>query len=121
MQYPEEFDFRIIQGESFTLTRTYKDANGAPIDVSGYQATMTIYQDLPCGGNCLLTDGDGITLDINGNVTYTLTDEETPQLPVGGYSYFSFLINGSSSIAFQKGKVSVIGPPPENCGACNVR
>jgi len=113
----KEIDLRIIQGESWSLQQAYLNAGGQPVDLStGYTATMTIQQQAPCGGQVVLAQDDGITLNADSSVDYALTQEETTSMPVGRYSYIAFLNDGTSSIPFFKGMLDVVGLPAQDCG-----
>lgn len=56
------YDLAIEQGATFARTFTWKDENGAAVDISGYTARMKIKDRV--GGSTIvsLTNGSGITL-----------------------------------------------------------
>ena len=63
----------------------YPNVPGAPIDVAGYTARMTIRSSFGDGAGLTLTDAEGIAVGTtDGTFTVTMTAAQTAQLPGSG-------------------------------------
>ena len=78
-----EWDITIEKGSTFTLSLTWQDSNGDPIDITGYSARMQVRQsvsddtallDLTSGG------GDIVLGDAAGTIIVTVSDTDTAAL-----------------------------------------
>lgn len=101
----------IMQGATFTATFTWLDANGEGIDLSTYTAHMQArhnYADLDKTDPVIdITDEDAISLDDEGNIVITLTDEETEVIKSGEYVFDLELTNAGTVTKLLMGKVMV--------------
>jgi hypothetical protein len=82
-------NFEIIQGDTFVLNATYKDADKNPIDLSTFGITFEVRDDF--GGSVVCataTKNNGITLNNTTKaITITMTPEQTKRFTVPKASY----------------------------------
>ena len=82
---PGQFAFSVRAGDTFSRTVTWKDAAGAPVDLTGYAAEFTVTDS--AGAVVLaLTVGQGVTL--GGAAGTVALAAQTAGTAPGGYSYF---------------------------------
>lgn len=77
--WPARFDFEIAAGATFERRLTWRDANGDPIDLTGFEANLTARRSAKTAPAILvLEDGDGITLGgADGTITIRLEAVDT--------------------------------------------
>jgi len=83
------YNFIIEQGVTLTKTFTYTDANGDPIDLTGYDARMQGRATMQSSATVFertTTPANGLTIPIgtDGSIAMTMTATETAELPCGG-------------------------------------
>lgn len=84
------YNATIDQGATFTLQVTYKDENGAPINLTGYTAAMQIRQNYNDSAALitLTSPSDGIVITgATGTINITISAEQTGSLDEGFYVY----------------------------------
>ena len=109
-QLPGSFTFVFYQGATFNPA-IYVEANGIPVNYTGYTAEMTLRD---ASNNIILqmTTSDAISFDSNGNIIFDLSAASTAALPVGTYDYDLLLTSGGNiTIALLSGSAVVIGSP----------
>lgn len=77
----DKYNLSIDAGATYQLVVTWKDGNGAPVNLTGYAARMKLKDTY--GGTTLvsLTDSDGITLGGSaGTVAITISDALTSSI-----------------------------------------
>ena len=73
--------FYIDCGTTFSFESVFKDQNGSPIDVTGYQARLSFKDRVGGTEYFRLTQSDGIAVGTtDGKFTVTITDERTALL-----------------------------------------
>ena len=81
----EEVNFKVIQGDTFTIVVTYKNPNGSVIDITDFTARMDV-RDKP-GGKVLCAsateNNGGIVIDgPNGEITIEFTPAQTKKFTI---------------------------------------
>lgn len=99
----------LAQGSTWSVTLTYKDANGAAINLSGYTAAMQVRASHAASTTVLsLTSGSGITLGgAAGTITITASAATTAAIEAGTYVYDLELTTGSTVTRLVEGSVTV--------------
>lgn len=108
------YDLYIDQGSTFTRTFVYKDADGAPQDLSGYTARMMIRKTHNAAGEPWF-DSDpfpgSLTIPVpaDGSIILTMTDEDTQALPAPAEGVWDLEIDDGSGVIVRliEGKVVV--------------
>ncbi len=78
---PATYNFTIYQGTTFERLLTYKDANNAVVNLSGFSARMKIRKSWGSPVLLELANGSGITLAATTpNLTITVTPVQTAAL-----------------------------------------
>lgn len=87
------YNFTIDQGADFTRSIVWNDANGDPVDLTGYSAQLIAKVRRSDTAPVLnLTDADDISLGTtNGTITITLTETQTEALDFRFAIYDLFL------------------------------
>lgn len=81
---PTTYELHIYQGASWKLEATFKDPNGAVIDLSGYSGELALRRSVQHSDVLLALDvaGGGVVLsDTEPNVVVRITAAETAALP----------------------------------------
>ena len=84
------YNATIDQGATWSVTVTYEDSAGAPINLTGYTAAMQIRQQYSSdvADLTLTTSNGGISITgLTGTVVVNITDEQTGALDEGYYVY----------------------------------
>jgi hypothetical protein len=81
----EEINFKVIQGDTFTIVVTYKNPDGSVIDITDFSARMDV-RDKP-GGKVLCAsatqENGGVTIDgPNGQLTIEFTPSQTKKFTI---------------------------------------
>ena len=97
--HPGRVNFRLYPGATFTEVTSLLDADGEPVDLSGYTASMYIKRDPhdPAPVFALSTDNGGIVLDAQGQITLHLSSTATtpalnPPIDQDGETWFHDLL-----------------------------
>lgn len=103
----------IYQGETYSVSFTWQEPDGTPIDLSAYTARMQIrrnYADADRSEPVLdITDADSITLDDEGNILITVTDDVTEAIAAAhGYVYDLELAHDGVVTKLLAGTVNVL-------------
>ena len=101
----------IHQGADFSAAFTYQDPDGAAINITGYQFTMTMVE-RKAGGDAAATwtsvDGDfAITSAASGTFTLTVPAAETVELVPGTYFYDLNATSSGAVTALAQGPIIV--------------
>lgn len=99
----------LAQGSTWSVTLTYKDANGAAINLSGYSAAMQVRVSHAATSTVLsLTSGSGITLGgAAGTITISVTAIATAAIEAGTYVYDLELVTGATVTRLIEGSLTV--------------
>lgn len=101
----------IQQGETYSVSFTWQESDGTPIDLSTYTAHMQVrrnYADADKTDPVVdITDEDSITLDDEGNIFIVLTDDVTADIAAGTYVYDLELTNDGTVTKLLTGTVNV--------------
>jgi hypothetical protein len=86
----EEVNFKIVQGDTFTIQATYKNPDGSVIDLTDYSAQMDV-RDKP-GGKILCASAtelnNGISIDgENGKINVEFTPSQTRKFTLPNSAY----------------------------------
>ena len=92
----EEVNFKVIQGDTFTISVIYKNPNGTPINLGDYTAKMDV-RDKPNGkvlcASATEANG-GITINDNaGQVTIKFTPSQTKKFTLPTAAHQLKIIN----------------------------
>jgi hypothetical protein len=106
----EEVNFKVVQGDTFTLEVTYKDPNGSAIDLTGYTAKMDV-RDKP-GGKILCASANelnnGIVIDdLNGKIIIKFSSSQTKKFTVPNAAYQLQIDNNQEKITLMQGYLQV--------------
>lgn len=84
MPSPARHTFSVYQGQTWEETLTVENADGSPMDLTGFEARMQIRADLSDTDVILELDGDNGRLEItdaaNGEITLTVSAADTAGL-----------------------------------------
>jgi hypothetical protein len=85
----DNYQISIDQGATYSLALTYKDANGAAINLTGYTAAMQIRTSYEAASTVLsLTSSSGIVITAaTGLLTINITSNQTAALNPSTYVY----------------------------------
>ena len=93
------YDITCEQGTTFNRTLTVKDSNGDARDLSTYTARMHVRRTTASSSTLieLTTENNRISLNSSGQITLSLTANETAALAEGGV-YDLELVDSSSNV-----------------------
>lgn len=99
----------LAQGSTWSVTLTYKDANGAAINLTGYSAAMQVRASHDASSAVLsLTSGAGLTLGgAAGTITISVAAATTATIEAGTYVYDLELTTGSTVTRLVEGSLTV--------------
>jgi len=104
-----EYNFNIVQGDTFNIRLTYQNSDGTPINLTGYSAFMEV-RDKP-GGKILCATAsvsDGITItSASGIVDVSLTSAKTNVFTTPRAAYQVQIDNGQSKYTLLYGWFNV--------------
>lgn len=94
------YDIVATQGSNYSVTLTYKDSNGAAVNLTGYTSRMQVRKVAPSPYAYLsLTSSSGITLGgVAGTVTINISAAALASIPAGSYVYDVELVSGSGAV-----------------------
>ncbi len=97
---PGNYDITIYQGASFSQVFTWKDENGAAINLTGYTARLKVRPAIDSSTVLIsLADGSGITLGgAAGTITVSISATDTAALTAMLGVYDLELISGSGAV-----------------------
>jgi hypothetical protein len=83
------YNFTIEQGVTLNKTFIYADANGDPVDITGYSARMQSRATMQSSATVFertTTPANGLSIPVgtDGAIVMTMTATETAELPCGG-------------------------------------
>lgn len=106
------YNFTIDQGSNWNLNVIYKDANGVPINLTGYTAAMQLRENYnsDVAELTLSTSNGGITITGNlGKLALTATASQTAALSSGFYVYDLEISSGGVVTRIIQGQITVAG------------
>ena len=106
------YNFTIDQGSNWDLNVVYKDANGNPINLTGYTAAMQLRQNYNSDTAVLTlsTSNGGITITgAQGKLVLSATAIQTGALDAGFYVYDLEITSGGVVTRLIQGQVTVAG------------
>lgn len=104
------YNATIDQGATWSVTVTYTDSTGAPINLTGYTAAMQVRQQYSSADPdlTLTTANGGIAITpLTGVVVITMTATQTASLEEGYYVYDVELTSGSFVDRMMQGQLTV--------------
>lgn len=108
-----DYSIKIEAGSTWTMSVTYKDPAGAPIDISGYLARMMVRKKINSPGSPLisLTDASGITITgVDGKLDLLIPAADTALLPEGDWRYdLEIESPGGIVTRLMEGRAEVVG------------
>lgn len=106
------YNFTMDQGSNWNLNVIYKDANGNPINLTGYTAAMQLRQNYNSDTAVLTlsTSNGGITITGNlGKLFLSATAAQTGGLDAGFYVYDLEITSGGVVTRIIQGQITVAG------------
>lgn len=106
------YNFTMDQGSNWDLNVVYKDANGNPINLTGYTAAMQLRQNYNSDTAVLTlsTSNGGITITgAQGKLVLSATAIQTGALDAGFYVYDLEITSGGVVTRLIQGQVTVAG------------
>lgn len=106
------YNFTIDQGSDWNLNVIYKDANDAPINLTGYTAAMQLRQNYnsDTAELTLSTSNGGIVITgALGKLVLTATAAQTGALDSGFYVYDLEITSGGVVTRIIQGQITVAG------------
>jgi hypothetical protein len=99
----------IDQGATWSITFTYKNTDGTPINLTGYSAALQLRTSYDAASAALsLTSGSGIVLGgTAGTIAVTATATQTGALTAGEYVYDLELTSSSVVTRLVQGRITV--------------
>lgn len=96
----EEVNFKVIQGDTFTIVVTYNNPDGSAVDITDFTAKMDV-RDKP-GGKVLCAsaneENQGIVIDgTNGKITVKFTPAQTKKFTLPNSAYQLKIINSATN------------------------
>jgi len=104
------YNATIDQGATWSVTVTYTDSNGAPINLTGYTAAMQVRQnyDSTTADLTLTSPSGGIVITpLTGVVVITMTAAQTEALDEGYFVYDVELTSGSYKDRLIQGQLTI--------------
>jgi hypothetical protein len=106
----EEVNFKVVQGDTFTIVVSYKNPNGTAINLTGAAARMDV-RDKP-GGKVLCAsatqNNGGITIDgPSGQITVEFTPDQTKKFTIPSAAYQLQIDSGGEKITLTQGYLQV--------------
>lgn len=106
----EEVNFKVVQGDTFSIQITYTNPNGSAINLSNYHARMDIRNE-PAGKILCasITEEDGITINgPTGVISVTFSPQETRRFTTPNAAYqLQIASPGEQYTTILKGYLSV--------------
>ena len=97
----EKIDFIIHKGETFRHVLSFKDSDGAALDLTGWTAT---FQVRPFPGSEELIAEAVCEIDAEaGTITLEIADSVTKQIVIGNYAYDLATRDSENTVKFQIG------------------
>lgn len=106
------YNFTMDQGSNWDLNVVYKDANGNPINLTGYTAAMQLRQNYNSDTAVLTlsTSDGGITITgAEGKLVLSATAAQTGALDAGFYVYDLEITSGGVVTRLIQGQITVAG------------
>jgi len=99
----------IDQGATWSITFTYKNTDGTPINLTGYSAALQLRTSYDAASAALsLTSGSGIVLGgTAGTIAVTATATQTGALTAGEYVHDLELTSSSVVTRLVQGRITV--------------
>lgn len=95
----EEVNFKVIQGDTFTIAVTYKNPNGTPINLVDYTARMDV-RDKPNGkvlcASATEANGGIIINDNAGSITVQFNPAQTKKFTLPNSAYQLKIIDNAT-------------------------
>ena len=104
------YNATIDQGATWSVTVTYTDSNGVPINLTGYTAAMQVRQQYSStDADLTLTSPSGgiVITGATGVIVITMTATQTLSLAEGFYVYDVELTSGSFKDRMMQGQLTV--------------
>jgi hypothetical protein len=104
------YNATIDQGATWSVTVTYTDSNGAPINLTGYTAAMQVRQQYnSTDAELTLTSPSGgiVITPLTGIIVITMTATQTAALEEGFYVYDVELTLGTFKDRMMQGQLTV--------------
>jgi hypothetical protein len=104
------YNATIDQGATWSVTVTYKDSTGAPINLTGYTAALQVRQQYSSvdADLTLTSPSNGIVITpLTGVVVVTMTATQTAALAEGYYVYDLELTSGTYKDRLIQGQLTV--------------
>lgn len=104
------YNATIDQGATWSVTVTYKDSTGAPINLTGYTAALQVRQQYSSvdADLTLTSPSNGIVITpLTGVVVVTMTAAQTAALAEGYYVYDLELTSGTYKDRLIQGQLTV--------------
>ena len=104
------YNATIDQGATWSVTVTYTDSTGAPINLTGYTAAMQVRQQYSStDADLTLTSPSGgiVITGATGVIVITMTATQTASLEEGFYVYDVELTSGSFKDRMMQGQLTV--------------
>lgn len=106
----EEVNFKVVQGDTFTIQVTYTNPNGTPINLTNYTARMDVRNEPAGKVLCAsITNSSGITINgASGIITATFSPSQTRKFSTPSAAYqLQITSPGGQSTTILKGYLSV--------------
>jgi len=104
------YNATIDQGATWSVTVTYTDSTGAPINLTGYTAAMQVRQQYnSTDADLTLTSPNGgiVITPLTGVIVITMTATQTASLEEGFYVYDVELTSGTFKDRMMQGQLTV--------------
>ncbi len=107
----EEVNFKVVQGDTFSIRVTYEDPNGSAINLTDFNAKMDVRNEP--GGRILcasISNNDQITIDpLNGILDIEFTPSQTKKFTIPSAAYQLKIISNANGqeTTLLKGYLSV--------------
>jgi hypothetical protein len=93
------YDIICEQGSTFFRVVTYKDSDGNTVNLTSYTARMKVRSSRGADGFYIsLFNGQGISLEANGEIEITVPASATEKIPAGSYKYDLEIISPSGVV-----------------------
>ena len=95
----EEVNFKVVQGDTFSIVVNYKNPSGSAIDLTDFTARMDV-RDKP-GGKILcasVTENNGINIsDAQGQINIEFSPSQTKKFTIPNCAYQLKIINNNNN------------------------
>ena len=108
---PDTYDITMYEDETYSLTVTYQDANGAAIDLTGYTSRLQVKNNPNDSALFTVTSSDDMSItSATGTIALTITKTQSDKILGLGPKQYDLLITsgGGTKIRLLRGTIQCL-------------